>query len=143
MTDFFLTLLAIGMVWAWTRFEHREPSPEPLDERFLIRQAISGGISADRGLQALERWMARCQSRTEKLKNQLPAWQNLGPVEQELIDCMLKGMSPKEIAQYKGVSTLHVYNLRSQVRKKLHVPKHQDLISFLRHQAGQDTVTHA
>jgi DNA-binding CsgD family transcriptional regulator len=143
MTDFFLILLTIGMVWAWTRSSRVAPGPESSDERTIIRQALTGDTGAERGLHALGRWMARCQSRTEKLKDHLPAWQELGPAEKELIDCMLKGMAPKEIAQLRGVSTLHIYNLRSQVRKKLNVPKHQDLLSFLRNQAGQDPITHA
>jgi DNA-binding CsgD family transcriptional regulator len=143
MTDFFLTLLTVGMVWAWTRSSRVAPAPESSDERSIIRQALTGHTGAERGLQALGRWMARCQSRTEKLKDHLPAWHELGPAEKELIDCMLKGMTPKEIAQLRGVSTLHIYNLRSHVRKKLNVPKHQDLVSFLRHQAGQDPITHA
>lgn len=142
MTDFILTLLALGMGWVWMRTIRPAEVQEPEAQRRLVQEALQGKLEAQSGLRALWCWIALCGSRSQRLQNRLSTSTLLTEAEQELIDLMLQGMSPKDIAHYKGVSSFHVYNLRSRVRRKLNVPKYQGLELFLRAQAREAHSSH-
>ncbi len=102
------------------------------DELETIKAALRGQIQAHDGREAFERWLAATSSRARFMDHSLQGLEALMGVERELVELTLLGMTPKEIAQLKGVSGFHIYNVRSRVRKKLGVPDGMDLGDYLR-----------
>lgn len=98
----------------------------------LIKAALRGQRSPQEGAETFERWLELVSERGRTWEQRIEELDALMGVERELVELTLQGMTPKEIAQYKGVSGFHIYNIRSRVRKKLGVPDDQDLGDFLR-----------
>lgn len=143
MFDLLLTTLTLQLVLVWIyhnrgRFRpqataHREiPPVEGSDAVARIREAIRGNLEAGAGRVAFAQWLAWKGTQHARLEANIPQLDRLKGVERELVHLTLQGMTPKEIARFKGVSGFHIYNVRSKVRRKLEVPENMELEDFLR-----------
>jgi len=110
------------------------------DELEVVKAALRGQRAPREGSEAFERWLTLTSERSVLWEQHLGEVDALVGVERELIELTLQGMTPKEIAQFKGVSGFHIYNVRSRVRKKLGVPEDVDLGEFLREKSHQNIV---
>ena len=143
MVDVILTTLALQMLLVWAyhnrgRFVtaaagNPESASESTSDAFdHVREAIKGNLDPEAGLAAFEVWLAWRGKQQSKLEANIPELEQLKGVERELVHLTLQGMTPKEIARFKGVSGFHIYNVRSKVRRKLRVPESMELEDFLR-----------
>jgi|GEM_PF-6483129 len=147
MLDLILSSAAVQVVLLWLYHRRKawgfsaaessgevgaRPAAVVGDELETIKAGLRGQIPAYDGREAFERWLVATSTRARFIEHSLQGLEVLMGVERELVELTLQGMTPKEIAQFKGVSGFHIYNVRSRVRKKLGVPDDVDLGDYLR-----------
>jgi DNA-binding CsgD family transcriptional regulator len=62
-------------------------------------------------------------------------WSELNDREQECAGYIVQGLAPDDIARMMHCTPKHIYNLRSNIRKRLDLPKEADLEAALRARA--------
>lgn len=62
-------------------------------------------------------------------------WSELNEREQECAGYIVQGLAPDDIARMMHCTAKHIYNLRSNIRKRLNLPKEADLEAALRARA--------
>ncbi len=126
-------LAAVVAWWAWRRERpapvaghalRRWPELEVLQQRGASKAVLDVAMSGIR-----ERLIP------PRMDQDPWAWSELNEKEQECAGYIVRGLALEDIARMMHCTPKHVYNLRSNIRKRLNLPKDADLEATLRARA--------
>lgn len=119
--------LVLGLMrWQRSRQLHATDTGELVR---LVNQGLAEGIHGPtrRAFRTLAERYPRFQT-----GNESSALSSLTEREREILNDWMAQVRPKETAEHIGISPAAVYNLRSQIRRKLRVPEGENVPSWLK-----------
>lgn len=129
-----VSVLALGAAWwAWRRELPSAVSGHAFarwPELAVLQQRGASKAVLDVVMSDMREQLIPTRAEKERWR-----WSELNEREQECAGYIVRGLAPEDVARIMHCTPKHVYNLRSNIRKRLALPKDADLEATLRARA--------